>query len=106
MSAPSSSSCGEIMVDRRPMKPSRILGLVLVTGAVVSLAALAGCNEPALKQATVDGGATVAGLSPEQAARVVAKVGDRSITLGEFAKTLERMDQFDRLRYQSKDRRR
>src|SRR6185369_16204549 len=68
--------------------------------------ALAGCNEPALKQAPADAGPPVSGLSPEQAARVVAKVGDRTITLGEFARTLERMDQFDRLRYQSKERRR
>jgi hypothetical protein len=82
------------------MKPSRTFGLALLLGA------LAGCNEPALKQEAADAGPAVAGLSPEQAARVVAKVGDRTITLGEFARTLERMDQFDRLRYQSKDRRR
>jgi hypothetical protein len=68
--------------------------------------ALLGCNETALKTAPPDAGPQAAGLSPEQAGRVVAKVGDRAITLGDFAKTLERMDQFDRLRYQSKDRRR
>jgi peptidyl-prolyl cis-trans isomerase C len=67
--------------------------------------ALAGCNETALKQAP-DGGAKIAGLTAEQSSRVVAKVGDRVITLADFAKTLDRMDQFDRLRYQSKDRRR
>ena len=44
-------------------------------------------------------------LSPEQATRTLAKVGDRVITLGDFAATLERMDQFDRLRYQTKERR-
>jgi hypothetical protein len=64
------------------------------------------CNDPALKQAPADAGPPVAGLTPEQAARVVARVGDRSITLGDYARTLERMDQFDRLRYQSKERRR
>jgi parvulin-like peptidyl-prolyl isomerase len=32
-------------------------------------------------------------------------VGDRVITLGDYAATLERMDQFDRLRYQSPERR-
>jgi len=36
---------------------------------------------------------------------VVARVGDRTITLGDYAATLERMDQFDRLRYQSPERR-
>ena len=85
------------------MKLSRNLGRALLAGALSTLAA---CNEPALKQAAVDAGPGLAGLSPEQAARVVARVGDRNITLGEFARTLERMDQFDRLRYQSKDRRR
>lgn len=46
-----------------------------------------------------------AGLTPELAARVLAKVGDKEITLGEYAATLERMDPFERLRYQSPDRR-
>jgi peptidyl-prolyl cis-trans isomerase C len=45
------------------------------------------------------------GLTPELAARVLAKVGAREITLGEFAATLERMDPFERLRYQSAERR-
>lgn len=44
-------------------------------------------------------------LTPELAAQVLAKVGDREITLGEYAETLERMDPFERLRYQSPDRR-
>lgn len=46
-----------------------------------------------------------AGLTPELSARVLAKVGDRPITLGEYAATLQRMDPFERLRYQSPDRR-
>src|SRR5438477_8652417 len=46
-----------------------------------------------------------AGLTPELAARVLAKVGDHEITLGEYAATLDRMDPFERLRYQSADRR-
>lgn len=45
------------------------------------------------------------GITPELAARVLAKVGSRQITLGDFAATLERMDPFERLRYQSADRR-
>jgi peptidyl-prolyl cis-trans isomerase C len=44
-------------------------------------------------------------LTPELAKQVLAKVGDREITLGEYAETLERMDPFERLRYQSPDRR-
>jgi hypothetical protein len=68
-------------------------------------ACLAGCNEEPLKQVSGDAGAPVAGLSADQAGRVVAKVGDRTITLGDFARAVERMDQYDRLRYQSKERR-
>lgn len=44
-------------------------------------------------------------LTREQAAQVLAKVGDVTITLGDYAAALERMDRFERLRYQSVDRR-
>lgn len=44
-------------------------------------------------------------LSPEMAKKTIAKVGDRVITLGEYAAALERMDSFERMRYQSPDRR-
>ncbi|WP_437673306.1 peptidylprolyl isomerase [Sorangium sp. So ce131] len=71
----------------------------------LSLAALAACDEPAL-QVPADAGEPVLGLSAEQSARALAKVGDKVITLGDFGRTLERMDQFDRLRYQTKERRR
>jgi len=65
------------------------------------------CNERALDKAKRgDAGPLPGGLSAEQAALVVAKVGERTITLGDYAATLERMDQFDRLRYQSPERRR
>ncbi len=36
---------------------------------------------------------------------VLAKVGERTILLGDFAELLESMDEFDRLRYQSPERR-
>ncbi|MEM9692049.1 MAG: peptidyl-prolyl cis-trans isomerase [Myxococcota bacterium] len=76
---------------------------------VAVLLALAACGSD-------DGGATggptpsatavpPGGLSPEQAAQVLAKVGDRTITLGDYAATLERMNQLDRLRYQTDKRR-
>lgn len=45
------------------------------------------------------------GLTPEQAGQVLARVGDRTITLGDFAAALEHMDQFDRMRYQAPERR-
>jgi parvulin-like peptidyl-prolyl isomerase len=67
--------------------------------------AAAGCNERALAKKS-DAGPVPGGLTAEQAALVVARVGERVITLGDYAATLERMDQFDRLRYQSPERRR
>jgi peptidyl-prolyl cis-trans isomerase C len=66
---------------------------------------LLACNDAALKS-NPDGGVPVSGLTAEQASRVVAKIGDRTITLGDFAKSLEGMDPFRRLAYQSKERRR
>jgi hypothetical protein len=45
------------------------------------------------------------GLTPELAKKVLAKVGDRTITLGDYAATVERMDPFERLRYQTPERR-
>src|SRR5512147_1665323 len=45
------------------------------------------------------------GLSPEDAKLVLAKVGAVTITLGDYAAALDRMDRFERLRYQSADRR-
>lgn len=76
----------------------------LLAAALASL--LVACGETAPQPGAVDAGPPAAGLTPEQAARVVARVGDRSITLGDYAATLERMDQFDRLRYQTKEARR
>ncbi|HEX2730385.1 MAG TPA: peptidyl-prolyl cis-trans isomerase [Polyangiaceae bacterium] len=45
-------------------------------------------------------------LTAEQLDRVLAKVGDRVITLRDYKGALERMDRFERLRYQSPERRR
>ncbi|AKT43393.1 peptidyl-prolyl cis-trans isomerase [Chondromyces crocatus] len=84
------------------MSGSRYLPTLLA--AAVSLGLL-GCNEKAVEQLP-DAGASAFGLSAEQSSRVLAKVGDRVITLGDFAAALDQMDQFDRLRYQSKERRR
>lgn len=79
------------------------------TVALVVLSALPGCkgcdrsggNTPP----DAGGHATSTSLTPEQAAQVLAKVGDETITLGDFAAALEHMDAFDRIRYQSAERR-
>lgn len=82
------------------MTLARSMGVLLVGAACIS-----GCDDDALAPRSVDAGAPF-GLSPEQAGAVVAKVGDRTITLGDYALLLERMNNIDRARYQSKKRRR
>lgn len=86
------------------MRPALLL-LVLVPPV---LAGLAACDDKAVKNApTPDASAPPAasGLPPDLAAKPLATVGDKVITLGQFAATLDRMDQFERLRYQSLERR-
>jgi len=88
----------------------RALARLIARGALALGAGLAGaaCNDKALDSTTnVDGGRRLASsISAEQASRVLAKVGSHTITLGEFVAAIEHMDQFDRLRYQSPERRR
>jgi DNA-directed RNA polymerase subunit F len=80
--------------------------------ALVLLAAVAPCackggGGGAGAGGAADAGAPLTGssLSPEEAAKVLVRIGDKAITLGEFAAALEHMDQFDRMRYQSPERR-
>lgn len=51
------------------------------------------------------GSASAGSLPPELAAKVLARVGDREITLGDFAAAFARMDRFERLRYETPERR-
>ena len=79
----------------------------VVSASLVALAALAGCSGCKGKSTSAAVDATPAGgLTPEQAAQVLARVGEHTITLGEFAAAIDHMDQFDRMRYQSPERRR
>ncbi|CAN5924034.1 hypothetical protein BH11MYX4_BH11MYX4_37890 [soil metagenome] len=87
---------------------SRPLSLAaLVAAALAGLAGVSGCKSCDNGAAdTADSGhAQPTSLTPEQAKQVLARVGDETITLGDYAAALEHMDQFDRLRYQSKERR-
>jgi parvulin-like peptidyl-prolyl isomerase len=87
------------------MRPSRVAQLVAFAASIGFVAVSVACGDSGKSQPT-DAGTPVGGLTPEQAARVVAKVGDRTITLGDYAEVLDRMDGFDRLRYQTSERRR
>jgi len=84
-----------------------------LTCALTLLAAL-GCNttqpaQPAAKPAAAAATAVAEkkyGLSSEQAAQPLVKVGDTTITLGEFAERLGGQSPYLRARYNSADRRR
>jgi peptidyl-prolyl cis-trans isomerase C len=84
-----------------------VMGRLLAVGvlAVGSLPACDGCSNGATGAASAADAGAGGRLTPEQANQVLAKVGNRSITLGDFAAALERMDPFERMRYQTKDRR-
>lgn len=70
---------------------------------VLALALLA-CEKE--KKETPASTTTTPGVPPpELAKRVLAKVGNRTITLGDYAEALARMDRFEQLRYQTKERR-
>jgi peptidyl-prolyl cis-trans isomerase C len=75
---------------------------------VATTSACDGCTSTS-SSSRLEPGAPDAGaagrLTPEQAREVLAKVGDRTITLGDYAAALERMDPFERMRYQTEDRR-
>lgn len=63
-----------------------------------------GCADETRPENAADAG-VARQLSPERAKQVLARVGDRTITLGDYAAALERMDPFERMRYQTEDRR-
>ena len=84
----------------------------LLVGFVLwsSFSAAFGCQRKPSRPGNKSGESSVitpkpaAGLTPEQATLVLARVGDKPITLGDYAAALERMDRFERLRYQSPER--
>jgi peptidyl-prolyl cis-trans isomerase C len=90
------------------LAPSFLRHLSFAFACLVCLACLpsAGCKDKAGAGAgDAPSHRTSEGLTSEQSAQVLAKIGDTTITLGDYAAALEHMDQFDRLRYQSPERR-
>jgi len=89
----------------RRFRPHSFSGLV-VHGALLlgSLGFALGCDtEPAeLPDAELQD--PVTGLTPMEEKEVLVVVGDKKITLGDYATTLLRMDKFERLRYQTEER--
>jgi DNA-directed RNA polymerase subunit F len=85
----------------------RFVCIAACTGALALLVGCSSCKSGTSASSGADGGATQApaGLTEAQAKQVLARVGDRTITLGDFASAIEHMDQFDRMRYQAPERR-
>jgi hypothetical protein len=67
--------------------------------------AASGCRSSKSNASQPSEAGAITGLTPEQSAQVLARVGDRAITVGEYVAALEHMDQFDRMRYQAPERR-
>ena len=73
---------------------------------VASLFASLGCEKEKAQLPDVEERDPRTGLTPAEAAEVLVQVGEREITLGQYAETLLRMDRYERLRYQSEERQR
>ncbi len=96
--------------ERDPSPPwskrsRRAVALAVAGAAIVTAAAIGGCQSCGGKSRSDAGTSPTTLLTNEQAAHVLARVGDKTITLGDYTAALEHMDQFDRLRYQSPERR-
>jgi hypothetical protein len=96
------------MVLRLDMARARRFGATSVGTLALALLVLPACSKKKPDAGAVASASASAGkkrLTPELAKKTLAKVGDRVITLGEYEATLDRMDPFERMRYQSVDRR-
>ena len=94
-----------VVLPSAPVKRS----VALVLTALAMVAPVAGCQSCQGSQGsrTADdaGASPTKLLTDKQAAQVLARVGATTVTLGDYTAALEHMDQFDRLRYQSVERR-
>jgi len=82
--------------------PRFLAARVILTASGVALGS--GCKGAASTVSTADSG-TLGALGADLSAQVLARVGDRTITLGDYVAALEHMDEFDRMRYQAPERR-
>jgi hypothetical protein len=81
----------------------RRVSAALAAAAAACAVASVGCKSSSGPERGAASTSSDAGLASSQP---LARVGDRTITLGDFVASLEHMDQFDRLRYQAPERRR
>lgn len=89
----------------------RRLAILLTISTLGSIALACGGDDEETTTTTTGAGETPSGelhhgLTPEQAAEALAKIGDRTITVGEFADEIASKGPFLRARYNSPERRR
>jgi peptidyl-prolyl cis-trans isomerase C len=105
-------ACGPVLncliMDARKSCSSKPVSGPAVAAVLTSAVAvmLGGCRE---RPPEASGDAPVPAVSrlpSELAQQVLAKVGDRTITLADYALVLDRMDRIERMRYQTPERRR
>ncbi len=88
---------------------ARGAGSALCVGLLLGAVALAGCRHgkkaPAPAPDASGSPESNGEVDPALLDRSLAKVGDTDITLGEYASVLDRMNRFERMRFQSVDRR-
>jgi peptidyl-prolyl cis-trans isomerase C len=85
------------------MRPARGYVLALATSIAATTAGCANRRSAAPDRQEAD--AAPIGITPEQSAQVLVRIGERAITVGDYVAALEHMDQFDRMRYQAPERR-
>jgi hypothetical protein len=82
----------------RPSAGSRAIALRALFVLAAALAGSEGCRRAPAPE-------TDAGAGGTQAGQVLARVGDRTITVGDYEAALAHMDPFDRVRYLAQDHR-
>lgn len=80
----------------------RTIGTVLA----LLVASAAACSHASDSAVAADAGATDVALSTAEMQQVLARVGNRTITVGDYVAALQHMDQFDRIQYSAPARRR
>lgn len=82
------------------LSPAVAAAAALFSGGLASI----GCDRDPSTLVETDQRDSRTGLTPEEEDEVLVRVGERAITLGQFAETLLRMDPYERLRYKSEER--
>jgi hypothetical protein len=83
----------------------RVVTLARAGTLVATIALGLGCSGCKRDNPNVDAQVAAPADSADESSQVLARVGDRTITVGDFVTALSHMDQFDRMRFQAPERR-